>query len=410
MIGQLTKVQYSRTCKRFEWLLVYLVAVFKFVHQILGILTKYPTYQIETMGVSVTKDGKFKLYWNPCFFESLKDSEATYVHYHEVLHLVLHHCTKRKGNLLYQNIWNRAHDLAVNELIPEKSFCTAPRDKEGNLIGCHVKTLKSMPKYSDIKERQTAEWYFQYLREKDRDEENKAYETTSGKNGKEGKNDEGTELGSFDSHEGWEENVQADERVRALVREITATNRWGNMTQTDIEIVKAAQIKPIPWEVLMLTWFGNHAQKNKTSTRKRPNRRTGYIHPGTRKGYTDKWLVVVDTSYSTRGYLKIFSALLNQIAEELPIDFAQCDCNVTCEPKPLEETQINFEFKGMGGTDFQPIIDLVDKNDYVGLCIVTDGEAAACTKPKRAEVLWCLPKGKTSLVEWGTHIFLEESI
>jgi len=396
-LKELTPAQLSQAKKRFDWLLSFLICHYKFVHQILGMMTKYVDYKVETMAVSVTADGKFQMYWSPSFFETLKDEEATYVHYHEVMHIVLHHCTKRKGDKLNHELWNIAHDLAVNELILDNAFCKIPRTKEGKLIGCHVRVLKEMPEYTDIKERQTAEWYFQYLREKNKKNQN-------------GSVGDLVAMGSMDSHDGWGKNEIADERIRAKIKEIELSETWGSLPQTDIETIKAAQIKKISWEALMLTWFGNYATKERVTTRKRPNRRTGYAHPGYRKGYTEKWLVVADTSGSTMGYLKIWGAVINQIAEELPIDFAQCDCNVTCEPVPFENAQIDFEFKGMGGTDFQPIIDLVDKNNYAGLCILTDGEAAACTKPKSAQVLWCLPIGKVPPVEWGTRIHLEESI
>lgn len=383
--------------KRFEWLLSFLIIRYKFVHTILGMMTKSPSYSIPTMGVRVTDQGKFELSYNPEFTASLEDAELTYVFYHEVMHLALHHCTSRRlvelknSPMLY--LANIAYDLAVNELIPiENENCRPPRDEQGNLLGQFVSEYKKKKEFADIEERQTAEWYFDYLKSKM--SENKSNDSNS-----------------FDDHSEWKECEIADERVRAKIKEIEQNDLWGSMSQTERELILAAQIKKINWRNKIRTFFGNLAWRYKAPTRKRPNRRFGYIFPGTRKLFVDRWLIAADTSGSVDNELLAeWLGVVNQLAEELPIDFMQFDCDKTEDPWSYDRRFLKLEFKGRGGTNFQPVIDIVNKKRYKAVMILTDGEAPAPSKPKIAKVLWVLPSGKNPPVDWGDRVHLVKNV
>lgn len=391
----LSSQELSKAHKRFEWLISFLICRFKFVHHMLGMLRKIPIQGLGTIGVKVTPEGKFELDYDPIWINSLTDAEATYVFYHEVLHLALHHCTRRPltREKDLKNLANIAHDLAVNELIPIlKDICEPPRDKKGDLVGQFVSEYKKNPKFKNIEERQTAEWYFDYLRSKN-------------KNKKEG--EKGKEGDSFDDHSDWKEHEIADERIKAKVKHIDSNDLWGDMTQTQKELILATQVRKINWRNKIRIWFGNQAWKTKMTTRKRPNRRTGWIHPGSKTDYVDRWLIATDTSGSIDPELLAqWIGVLNQLAEELPIDVMQFDCEKTEDPKPYDRRQTKFEFKGRGGTDFQPVMDIVTKRRYKGVMILTDGEASAPTKPKSTQVLWVLPAGHNPPVEWGDRVHL----
>ncbi|HHE65733.1 MAG TPA: hypothetical protein ENL09_06905 [Bacteroidetes bacterium] len=377
--------------KRFEWLTTFLIIGFKFVHRILGIMTKESSLNISTMGIKVTQDGKFHLLYNPVFVYYLTDSELVYVLYHEILHLVLHHCTSRQlissEEKHFHELANIAHDLAVNELIPESEDCKRPRNEAGNLMGQFVSEYKKNKKFEDIEERQTAEWYFEYLRKK-----------LSEKDGK---------CGNFDDHSKWREHETADERVRAKVREIDQNDFWGNISQTEKELILAAQVKKINWRNKIRIFFGNLAWKYHQSTRKRPDRRYGYQFPGNKKLYIDRWLIAADTSGSIdTDLLGQWLGVVNQLADELPVDFMQFDCEKTEDPRPFDRRKLKLTFKGRGGTNFQPVMDIVEKKKYKGVMILTDGIAKAPTKPKTAKILWVLPSGHNPPVDWGDRVHL----
>jgi predicted metal-dependent peptidase len=384
--------------RRFEWLVGFMICSFKFVHAMLGMMTKHPSMNVETMGVRVTSSGKFQLWYNPIWTMSLTDAQLTYVFYHEMTHLALHHCTRRKLTNADEekHMANVAHDLAVNELIPVNDQCQPPKDEKGNLAGCFVSELKKQKDYADIEPRQTAEWYYDYLKAKQKQQ------------GDGGKGDDKGQGQRFDDHDGWDEHELADEKVALKIKDIDQQNLWGNMSATEKELILAAQVKKVNWRNYIRTWFGNQAWRDRISTRKKPNRRTGMIHPGYKRSYVDRWLVTGDTSGSVGAdLLAQYVGVLNQLVEIMPIDFAQCDAAVVQEPRPYDRRRDKVEFSGRGGTDFQPIMNMVDKYHYRGVMILTDGEASAPTRPKNARVLWVLPPNHNPPVEWGDRVQLQ---
>jgi predicted metal-dependent peptidase len=392
-----------------------MIVRYHFVYQILGMMSKtcQPGVgaggpdETGTMGVKVLPGGRFDLAYDPDFANSLKDEELTYVFYHEIMHLALHHCTTRRfceapdlsrekmremtvEDLIKHDGVNIAQDLAVNELIPiVPGSCEPPKDKDGKLMGCHVSELKKQKEYSDILEKQTAEWYYDYLRKK-----------SGGKDGQNGKG----KIGRFDSHGGWKEDEVSDEKVRARILDIARQDGWGNVGASEKELIMAAQNRRINWRNLIRVFYGVMAWSVRESTRKRPNRRTGLMHPGHKKMLVDRHLVAIDTSGSTWGFLNSFLAVLNSLVDFLPIDVMQFDCEKTEDPKPFDRQRLKFEFKGRGGTSFEPVMKVVEEKHYKSVLIVTDGQAEAPTKPKNARVAWVLPEGCNPPVDWGQRI------
>lgn len=383
-----------------DWAVRFMVCQYHFVHKVLGYMNRHYTYNLSTMGVNV-QGSRLNLFINPAFVKEMKHEYIVFVLYHEVCHIVLHHCTSRRMGEPYLS--QLAHDLAVNEIIPVKlGSCERPRDEEGNLIGLFVEELQKQEEFSDIQPMKSAEWYYNYLRKK-RKEQGDAGGSGSGG----GMLDPDGSGESMDSHQGWEENEVASEHIRAIVKEIGTTDSWGNLSAGARALIESAQIRKINWRNKIRTWFGNIAWKDRISTRRRPNRRTGLIHPGYRKSYVDRWLVAADTSGSVdNDLLGQWIGVLNQLVETLPIDFMQFDCNKTEEPHPYDRRMPKLEFKGRGGTDFNPVMKIVEERKYKGVMILTDGQAAPPPRPRVARVLWVLPEGDHPPVEWGERIHL----
>jgi predicted metal-dependent peptidase len=423
--------------KRMEWIIGFMVIRYHFVYQILGIMTKLCIPYMGTMGVRVLGGGRVQLAYDPEFVNSLKDEELTYILFHETLHIALHHCTTR--NFDDHNLGNIATDLAVNEIIAiEKGTCEPPVI-EGKLTGCFVSEFKKS--YKDLKEKETAEYYYDYLREKQKQQQKQKKQKGEPGDGK-GNGEPGDGKGNgkgepdltgddsnpsdgqgqakkvqkgkggkdktqgFDDHGGWKEDEVSDEIIRGKVNEIAKCDTWGNLGGAEKELILAAQTRRVNWRNLLRQFYGNMIWHEKESTRKRPNRRTGLIHPGTRKIQVDRHLVVVDTSGSVGSdLLAQFLATINQMTEYVPIDLMQCDCEITEPPRPFDSKQKEFKFSGRGGTCFQPIMDLVNERHYKSVVILTDGEAAECTEPK-ARVVWVLPEGHKPPVEWGMRVIM----
>ena len=399
----------AKAKKRMEWAVGFMVVRYHFVYQILALMTKRVVPGLGTMGVRVLGGGSFELLYDPEFVLELSDAALTYILYHEVLHLALHHCTHRNFDL--KELANTAHDLADNELIPiTPGSCERPTGKH---TGTFVSEFKKMPQFSDILEKQTAEWYYEYLKKKAK--------AQGGGEGKGKGKDKGKEKGSnepghgdpqsgFDDHGGWKQDEIADEVIRAKISEINKNDLWGDVGGSEKELILAAQQKRINWRNVLRQFYGNQVWPEREGTRKRPNRRTKYIHPGTRKVQLDRHLVAVDTSGSIDSdLLAEFLATINQMTDFVPIDVMQCDCGVTDMPRPFNRRKCQFEFKGRGGTSFDPIMTVVNERRYKSVVILTDGQASGCQKPN-AQVVWVLPEGNNPPVEWGKRIHMSRHV
>jgi predicted metal-dependent peptidase len=386
--------------KRMEWAIGFMTVRYHFVYQILAMTTKREQSGFGTLGVRVLGGGSFELTYDPEFILKLLDPALTYILYHEILHLALLHCTSR--NFSHHELGNIAHDLAVNELIPvTPGSCEPPKNPNGSLMGVFVSEMKKQPQYKDILEKQTAEWYYDYLMKKAKAQDGKG----EGK-GKKGTGGEPQSGKGFDEHGGWKEDEIADQKVRAKIDEINKGDLWGDVGGAEKELILAAQQKRINWRNVLRQFYGNQVWHEREGTRKRPNRRMGYVHPGARKLQVDRHLVAVDTSGSVDSdLLAQFLAVINQMTDFVPIDIMQCDCGVTDTPRPFDRRKHEYTFKGRGGTSFDPIMKIANEHRYKSVVILTDGAASECLKPK-AQVVWVLPEGMNPPVEWGKRIHM----
>ena len=375
---------------------------YHFIYQILNLTTRVCAPDIETMGVCVLPSGKFELHYNPEFVLKMEQPWLRYILYHEILHMVLGHCTYRKNHFENHELGNMAMDIAVNQLIPDDRYKDSSNGREviycerpkGEYKGLQIEDYKI--KYPEILKKQTAEYYYDFLMK----------QSEKKQSGKSGESSKGSQSG-FDSHEGWDESESGAEKIRNKVKEIQTNGTWGNISSSVKEMILAAQQKRISWRSILKQFYGNYQWPERESTRKRPNRKTGYINPGYKKLLVDKHLIAIDTSASVDCSLGAkFLGVINQMVDCVPIDCMQCDSDVTVTPKPFDRKKKSIEFTGRGGTSFQPIIDLVDKLRYKSVLIFTDGEASPCTKPKNARVVWVLPEGKNPPVDWGIKVYI----
>jgi predicted metal-dependent peptidase len=134
----------------------------------------------------------------------------------------------------------------------------------------------------------------------------------------------------------------------------------------------------------------------------KPNRRFGYAVPGSKRNFTTKILIAVDTSGSMSnddlqlafGFIKNFFKY--GIAR---IDVIQFDTQIY--PKSLVELSKapkEFNITGRGGTDFNEVFEYAQEKNptYDGVIIFTDGYASVpktkwlSNNYKHTKYLWCL--------------------
>ena len=393
--------------ERWDWIIAFMVMEDMFVHEILLMMDKRPTKSIDTMGVTI-QDSRIIMVYNEEFVGNLSDPELRYIITHEVYHLILHHCTKRAPEDMTQaRMWNIAADLAVNSLIPISADRKPPVDKDGKQMGCFPKD----PEFG-FEEKLSMEQYLQLLRDKDnQDGEGQGDGSGSGDGNGDGDGKGGSK--PLDDHSGWEESEVADQMVKDKVEQLARSERaWGKMSSDTQAIILAAQKSQVPWTKILRHYFGHLISSDRIPSFKKPNRRYPYPYCGKVNKCIDRKLIAIDTSGSVGDEeLSQFLCEVNKLAEIQPVDVMLFDWNITQMPAPFDRKKKSYDFKGRGGTNFEPVMKLAEEKKYSSLIILTDGEASAPPRPKYVkDVIWVLVGTSNPPVEWGKRVRVETKV
>jgi len=396
--GILEGERLERQEKRLAYLLCTLTIRFQFVLRVLNMMRRVAVQDCQyAMGVRVLSNG-FELKWSPWHVEQMTDGEVVFCLYHEILHILLHHCTSRKMGC--DEATNIAQDVAINEIVPVSGdSCCYPVDDKGQIDIWLATLLGKALKLTGVKRQGTAEYYYELI----------PHDKRGGVGGDK-------DPASLDDHSEWQESELAADKVRSVVREFTLTNMWGSCPGDLKELIEAAQIKKLCFGQFVRTWYGNVEWDEPESTRLRPNRRMlnmgmGYDFPGTTRQWRDKNLIVIDTSASiTPDIGGQFVSVHNQLIEDYPIDLLMNDAEVHGKPMPSEKRLKVLEFTGRGGTDFSAVVELIDKLHYHSVMFLTDGAMLAPPMPKHCKVLWVMPEGCKAPVDWGDRIYIQRKI
>lgn len=368
---------------------------------------KIRTRDVPTAGVTVERDGTFKLLWNPDFVAALSREEVRGLLIHEFMHLILEHVTtrRRKPNQL----WNVAADLAINslikpELLPKCGLYPGPRPKElgpwqelklppppegskqkprreptteDKKLNEHmIKLLESFPA------KETSDFYFERLLADP--EVQKAMASGIG------------EIiigeGGMDDHDSWDD---VDEDVRDMIREqlrdlveqgikaADSRNQWGSVPFEMQQILRDMVAGQVDWRALLRQFVGQSISCERTNSIKRINRKYPYVHPGTKRKHRSKILVAIDQSGSVGddnieemfGELNVLARIVDFTV--MPFDTEMSDKDRLDWKRGQKKPTIRFR---SGGTDFNAPTKYF--NDHPGewdaLIIFSDGE---CCKP-----------------------------
>jgi predicted metal-dependent peptidase len=461
------KVQKMTAKEKFDWVISFMTIEDRFCFQMLSMMKKVPSRQISTMGVRPTAIG-VQLTYNPDFLEELTIEELRFVLTHEVMHVALHHITKRPpSDPSESELFNIAADLAINSEIRDEwspgspGQRHAPRAKEdikdgsgkvvvkkGDRMGCfpedkefgfepslsldnYMHLLRDQQKESpqdgegeDSEENSGGEGQDQNGQGQggggqgnDQDQENQEGNGQGQGSGEESEGDgQGSQGGkgnypkSFDSHEGWEPNDVVSEQIRKKIEHIEKTNSWGSMSGRMIEKIKAAQRSEVPWSKLLRHYLGQLITSNRVPTYKRPNKRFGYPYSGHKNRHVDKKLVAIDTSVSVGSKeLAKFLTEINSLAQLMPVDLMLFDTELQY-PKaiPFDRKKAEYDFRGRGGTAFTPVFEYAKKNRYKSLIVLTDGYAEAVEKPGLMDVIWVLTPDGQCPVDYGKVVKIQK--
>ncbi len=338
-------------------------------------IDKKASKEIPTAGVRVNEQhGRYELIYNPEFFEELTEVQRLGVLKHEFYHLIFEHVGGRLPEGGMSKLWNVATDLAINSYI-----ATELPD---------VALVPGKGKFQDLPTHQSAEWYYEALKDMDDEDENE-----EGGGQGEGGDD------SFDDHSGWQEASQqakemAKQRMAETIKEAAeeaAKNRsWGSVGHGTQKDILSRVNKVVDWKKV-LRYFVKASQKaNKSSSIKRINRRYQYVHPGRKSARTAQIAISIDQSGSVSDdMLEAFFGELSKLAEFAEFTVVPFDTDVAEEQVYVwkKGEKRKHERVRYGGTCFDAPTKWVNDRNFDGHIVLTD-MCAPAPIPSKCQRMW----------------------
>jgi len=356
-------------------------------------ISKSRSLDLPTAGVCVI-DGAPTMLWNPVFFNDLTTEEVRGVLIHEFMHLVYDHVTLRRRDP--HLLWNLATDCAINSMIPERNIpedCIMPgkMPPKADPNDPIWSAIASFPK------NQSSDWYMSRLLE-DEDVQQKMQEMEDGE-GNPG------EYG-FDDHEGWGDMSDSEkelvkgkirEILRDAVKEADSRNGWGTVPSDCREQLRQMVSNEVDWKSILRQTIGMAHSSQRTTSRKRRNRKYRFMHPGVKRKRMARVLVAIDQSGSVGNEaLELLFAELAGLAKRVDFDVVHFDTSIDEESLTTwrRGQRLAPRRTRMGGTDFNAPTEFVNKrkSQYDLMVVLTDGEASE-PKPCLIRRAWVLVPG-----------------
>lgn len=332
-----------------------------------GVLASYLELKPWTEPHGIATDGKRALFFNEEILREYDDDQLKGAVIHEILHIVLGHTSRQEQRL--QKRWNYATDYAVNQMIRDQSL-PMPRKP---LLDARFKGMSSERIYTLLQDQ--------------------------------GSTSESKEEREF-SHGIWEKDPDGEWTVRIRSALAMAKSR-GSITAGLEDRIDALLNPELPWHQLLRRWLTDRARANYTYAP--PNRRylqQGLVLPTLSSQTLGKVAIGFDTSGSMdldemrRGLAEILS-----LRDHYTVDLVLVQTD--CEVKSITEVTANevidaLPVKGGGGTDFRPVIEIIEHSDaeFGGLIYFTDGIGTYPEEAPRFPVLWVLTGGR-QVPPWG---------
>ena len=200
----------------------------------------------------------------------------------------------------------------------------------------------------------------------------------------------------------WKEDDFYTVEINNVIDKIDKTNSWGKLPGNLVDVIKKSIEPKFNYKAIFQQFRSTVISSTRTITRMKPNRRFGYAVPGSKRNFTTKILIAVDTSGSISnddlqlafGFIKNFFKY--GIAR---IDVIQFDTQIYPDSLvELSKAPKVFNIKGRGGTDFNEVFEYSQEKNptYDGVIIFTDGYASVpktkwlSNNYKHTKYLWCL--------------------
>lgn len=385
---------------------------------------------IPSAHVKTIRSGAGKVEYNPDFLSSLTGDQLYDVLCFEAMRIVLKHPYNRKKEI--DSLSYQASSITVQEYLKTSLGFEYARDVFS----------------TDAYDRKHFEFYYDKLIEQiqnsgdstaDRDQ--KAGDTTGPADNNGGSdNNAGSKnqrlappQASFDvtledyvdkgsgveNCENWEKNDYYENLINEKITEVESSDNWGSLTRNIKEKILATLKPKVDYRSILKSFRASVLSVSRALSRMKPSRRYGFQYMGSKRDFTTKLLFAVDVSgsISSKDLMKGFSIVnifFKYGIEQL--DVISFDTGIKGEKLSLKKAKREIKVLGRGGTNFQPLMDYIDRNrEYDGLIIFTDGYAPVPNIPKnrRTRIVWLFNNEsnyeymKNSLVKLGKVAFVK---
>jgi predicted metal-dependent peptidase len=321
---------------------------------------------------------------NPDFWDKLTDNHKQGLLIHELGHIINFHLTEYK-HLTDHDVANIAMDIYINQTIPDDLLPPG---------GC------TWQKFEVPEGLSTNEYYNLLIKPKNQNQTCKNA-IQAMKDGQSDCQDGDGQTMQVPQHE-WDDIQNASDAVQKMVQKSTE-----QMLRQVVDQVKKSNPGSIPggledmldrlavieppkfnWKGFVRRFVGTSTKTWTNKTRRKKSKRfTGM--PGLRERFFSNILVAIDTSISVskEDLLEFQNELIHLAKTGHDIQIVLCDTKINDQFKFNPRKPLNIE--GRGGTDFQPVIDLYNKNlrKYSCLIYLSDGEAFA-PEGAKGNILW----------------------
>ena len=329
---------------------------------LVGLNKKYRK-DLPTAGVSKNGIG-IQLAINPDFFEGLPEKHRIGLLKHELLHVSMGHLILR-DRFEDHKLFNIAADLEINQYIDEEYL------PEG---GITMEMFKDL----DLDRRAGTTYYYEKLQQACEDGNCPNLENIL-------KQMDGNSQYDHPTWDEFEDLSEADKKLieKQIEHQLKETadateKRQGHIPGELAEIIdRLRTIEPpsFPWKQYLRRFVGNSSISYTKKLRRKYNKRYA-ANPGLKIKFKNHICVGVDTSGSvSNDELKEFmNELCHMHKTGHQITVVQCDTQIVSVEK--FNPKKDWDIKGRGGTDFQPVVDHYnEKKEYTALIYLTDGEA-----------------------------------
>lgn len=364
--------------------------------------------KIPSAGVSITD--KINLIYNETWIESLELIDVVKVLKHECGHILQEHIIRAKQigatNPELHKRFNLATDATINlhDLVPtvEKIggvTVNSLNEKLKAMVDEANAKDKGKRTFTPMEEGQMAEYYYNKINEFA--EENKDILP------------EGDGLGeTMDDHSTWEESTGNEEMQKEVAKQavnesVKSCGGIGNVPGEIAALVAELNKSQVNWKQQLRQFFVSTLKSTRIATRKRRNRRYGILQPGHKKKPELHLGLCVDTSGS------VSDKELAMFWEEMKAIYA-CGVKITIiEADCVVQNVYDFEanktpdFKGRGGTSYNPAIKKAVELKVDGILYCGDFDTADTPENPKKPFLWIGVRNSPPPADFGKVIYLE---